>query len=120
MRPVIRIEGIGDCISFGDLIATNVAQAIEKETEQGAKAVRKRERQLAPIKTGMLRKSIVSRKGKYGITRMVRAKAPHAPLQEYGTRRGVKGKHFAERARRELLPGIQEKIRQAVQREVRR
>ena len=95
MRPAIRVTGIDQCVSFGDLISTNVSQAIEKETELGAKEVRKRERSLAPVKSGLLRKSIVNRKGKYGISRMVRAKAPHAPLQEYGTKRGVKGKHFA-------------------------
>ena len=120
MRPTIRVAGIDQCVSFGDLISTNVSQVIEKETERGAKAVRKRERELAPAKSGMLRKNIVNRKGKYGISRMVRAKAPHAPLQEYGTKRGVKGKHFAERARRELMPGIQEKLRTAVRNEVRR
>ena len=120
MQPAIRVSGIDQCVSFGDLICTNVSQVIEKETELGAKAVRKRERELAPVKSGLLRKSIVNRKGKYGISRMVRAKAPHAPLQEYGTKRGVNGKHFAERARRELLPGIQEKLRTAVRNEVRR
>ena len=120
MRPVIKVSGIDQCISFGDLITTNVSQAVEKETELGAKAVQKREKSLAPVKSGGLRKSIVNRKGKYGISRMVRAKAPHAPLQEYGTKRGVKGKHFAERARRELMPGIQEKIRDAVRNEVKR
>ena len=120
MRPVINVSGIDKCISFGDLITTNVSQAIEKETELGARQVQKREKSLAPVKSGLLRKSIVNRKGKYGISRMVRAKAPHAPLQEYGTKRGVKGKHFAERARRELMPGIQEKLRTAVRNEVRR
>ena len=118
MRPVINDSGIDKCISFGDLITTNVSQAIEKETELGAKEIQKRERSLAPVKSGLLRKSIVKRKGKYGISRMVRAKAPHAPLQEYGTQRGVKAKRFAERARRELVPGIQAKIRAAVKREV--
>ena len=120
MRPVIKVSGIDKCISFGDLITTNVSQAIEKETELGAKAVQKREKALAPVKSGLLRKSIVNRKGKYGISRMVRAKAPHAPLQEYGTKRGVKAKRFAQRARRELVPVIQEKIRAAVRNEVRR
>ena len=120
MRPVIKVSGIDQCISFGDLITTNVSQAIEKETELGAKAVQKREKSLAPVKSGGLRKSIVNRKGKYGISRMVRAKAPHAPLQEYGTKRGVKGKHFAERTRRELAPKIQEKIRETVRNEVKR
>ena len=120
MRPVINVSGIDKCISFGDLISTNVSQAIEKETELGARQVQKREKSLAPVKSGLLRKSIVNRKGKYGISRMIRAKAPHAPLQEYGTKRGVRGKHFAERARRELLPGIQEKLRTAVKNEVRR
>ena len=120
MRPTIMFTGINQCISFGVLISTNVSQAIEKESELGAKEIRKRERSLAPVKSGLLRKSIVNRKGKYGISRIVRAKAPHAPLQEYGTKRGVKGKHFAERARRELMPGIQEKIRLAVRNEVRR
>jgi len=120
MRPTIRVTGVDRCISFGDLISTNVSQVIEKETESGAKTVRKRERELAPVKSGLLRKSIVNRKGKYGISRMVRAKAPHAPLQEYGTKRGVKGKHFAGRTRRELLPGIREKLRAAVINEVRR
>ena len=95
MWPEIRVSGREQCISFDDLISTNVSQVIEKETELGAKAVRKRERELVPVKSGLLRKSIVNRKGKYGISRMVRAKAPHAPLQEYGTKRGVKGKHFA-------------------------
>ena len=118
MRPVINVSGIEKCISFGDLITTNVSQVIEKETELGAKEVQKREKSLAPVKSGGLRKSIVNRKGKYGISRMVRAKAPHAPLQEYGTKRGVKAKLFAERARRELVPGIQAKIRAAVKREV--
>ena len=120
MRPVINVSGIDKCISFGDLITTNVSQAIEKETELGAKAVQKKEKSLAPVKSGLLRKSIVNRKGKYGISRMVRAKVPNAPLQEYGTKRGVKGKHFAERARRELLPSIREKLRTAVRNEVRR
>ena len=118
MRPVIKVSGIDRCISFGDLITTNVSQAIEKETELGAKEIQKRERSLAPVKSGLLRKSIVNRKGKYGISRMVRAKAPHAPLQEYGTKRGVKAKRFAQRARSELEPGIQEKIRTAVRKEV--
>ena len=63
MRPAIRVTGIDQCVSFGDLISTNVSQAIEKETEQGAKEVRKRERELAPVKSGLLRKSIVNRKG---------------------------------------------------------
>ena len=118
MRPVIKVSGIDKCISFGDLITTNVSQAIEKETELGAKEIQKRERALAPVKSGLLRKSIVNRKGKYGISRMVRAKAPHAPLQEYGTKRGVKAKRFAQRARSELVPVIQEKIRTAVSNEV--
>ena len=120
MRPVIKVSGIDQCVSFGDLISTNVSQAIEKETELGAKEIQKRERALAPVKSGLLRKSIVNRKGKYGISRMVRAKAPHAPLQEYGTKRGVKAKRFAQRARSELVPVIQEKIRAAVRNEVRR
>ena len=120
MRPVIKVSGIDRCISFGDLITTNVSQAIEKETELGAKEIQKRERSLVPVKSGLLRKSIVNRKGKYGISRMVRAKAPHAPLQEYGTKRGVKAKRFAQRARSELVPVIQEKIRAAVRNEVRR
>ena len=120
MRPTIRVNGIDQCVSFGDLIFTNVSRAIEKEVELGAKEIRKRERSLAPVKSGLLRKSIVNRKGKYGISRMVRAKAPYAAMQEYGTKRGVKGKHFAERARRELLPGIQERIRTAVRNEVER
>ena len=118
MRPVIKVLGIDQCVSFGDLIATNVSQGIEKETELGAKEIQKRERSLAPVKSGGLRKSIVNRKGKYGISRMVRAKAPHAPLQEYGTKRGVRAKRFAQRARSELVPGIQEKIRTAVRNEV--
>ena len=118
MRPVINVSGIDKCISFGDLISTNVSQAIEKETELGARQVQKREKSLAPVKSGLLRKSIVNRKGKYGISRMVRAKAPHAPLQEYGTKRGVKAKRFAQRARSELVPVIQEKIRAAVRNEV--
>ena len=120
MLPLIKVEGIDKCISFGDLISSNVSQAIEKETELGAKEVQRREKTLAPVKSGLLRKSIVNRKGKYGISRMIRAKAPHAPLQEYGTKRGVKAKYFALRTRKELLPRIQERIKEAVREEVKR
>ena len=54
MRPVINVSGIDKCISFGDLISTNVSQAIEKETELGARQVQKREKSLAPVKSGLL------------------------------------------------------------------
>lgn len=118
MKIKLRVTGIDKCLKFGELITSNVSQAIEKETQAGAKEIQKREQALAPIKTGKLRKSIVNRKGKYGISRMVRAKAPHAPLQEYGTKRGVRAKYFAKRAREELLPSIKDKIRAAVKREV--
>ena len=114
----IRVKGIDKCLKFGDLICTNVSRRIERITDEGAKAIRQRERSLAPRKTGKLQKSIVTRKGKYGISKMVRAKAPHAPLQEFGTRRGVKAKYFAKRAKEELLPGVEAKIRAAVQQEV--
>lgn len=73
---------------------------------------------MAPVKTGLLRKSIINRKGKYGISRMVRAKAPHAPLQEFGTKRGVQPKYFAKRSKEQLLPEIEAKIREAVIKEV--
>ena len=120
MKPLIKVEGIDNCISYGDIVSTNVSQVIEKETVRGAKEIQMREKALAPVKSGLLRKSIVNRKGKYGISRMVRAKAPHAPLQEYGTKRGVKAKYFATRTRKELLPRIQERIKEAVRNEVKR
>ena len=120
MKPLIKVKGIDKCISFGELVTLNVSQAIEKETSLGAKEIQRREKALAPVKSGLLRKSIVNRKGKYGISRMVRAKAPHAPLQEYGTKRGVKAKYFATRTRKELLPRIQERIKEAVRNEVKR
>lgn len=120
MKPLIKVEGIDKSISFVDLISTRIGQRLENETATGAKEIQRREKMLAPVKSGYLRKSIVNRKGKYGTSRMVRAKAPHAPLQEYGTKRGVKAKHFAERTRKELLPRIQEKIRAAVSEEVKR
>ena len=120
MRPVIKVSGIDKCIGFGDVVCSNVSQVIEKEAERGSQEIKKRERSLAPVKSGQLRKSIVTRKGKYGISRMVRAKAPHAPLQEYGTRRGVKGRHFAEKTRQELVPVIEARLRAAVQKAVKR
>lgn len=118
MKPMIRLSGIDKTLTFGDVISRNISQEIQKETDGGARKIQRRERALAPVKTGSLRKSIVTRKGKYGITKMVRAKAPHAPLQEYGTKRGVIAKHFAQKAREELLPGIEAKIRATIQREV--
>lgn len=118
MRTTIRLAGVDKSLRFCDAISQNISRVIEKETEVGAREIRKREQALAPVKTGKLRKSIVTRKGKYGISKMVRAKAPHAPLQEYGTKRGVKAKRFAEKAREELLPGIEARIRAAVKREV--
>lgn len=120
MQPAIKVAGIDKCLKFGDLISGNVSQAIERVVAEGTKEIQKRERSLAPKKTGKLQRSIINRKGKYGISRMVRAKAPHAPLQEYGTKHGVKGKHFAEKARSELLPGIEAKLRAAVRQEVRK
>ena len=59
MKPKLRVTGIDKCLKFGELITSNVSQAIEKETQAGAKEIQKREQALAPIKTGKLRKSIV-------------------------------------------------------------
>ena len=118
MGVSVRVEGVDRCIGIMDMMSTNVVQAIEQEVDAGAKEMQQRERSLAPLKTGALRKSIINRKGKYGISRMVRAKAPHAPLQEFGTKRGVKPKYFAKRAKEQLLPGIEAKIREVVIKEV--
>lgn len=120
MGVSVRVEGLDRCIGILDMLSTHVVQAIEKEVDAGAKEMQNRERSLAPVKTGLLRKNIIIRKGKYGITKMVRAKAPHAPLQEFGTKRGVKPQYFAKRTEEQLRPGIEAKIREAVIREVRR
>lgn len=120
MRINIRVNGIDRAVRIGDLISSNVARAIEQEVDAGSKEMRTRERSLAPKKTGKLRRSIVIRRGRYGISKMVRAKAPHAPLQEFGTRRGVVAKHFAERAKNELTPVIESRLRAAIAREVER
>lgn len=120
MGVSVRVEGVGRCIGLLDMISTDVVQAIQNEVDAGAQEMQQRERSLAPLKTGALRKSIIHRKGKYGISRMVRAKAPHAPLQEFGTKRGIKPQYFAKRSEEQLLPGIEAKIRAAVIQEVER
>lgn len=118
MKVKISVNGIDRAISFGDLIVSNVAQAIEREVDRGAKEVRDMERSLAPKKTGGLVRGIGIRRGKYGISKMVRAKAPHSHLQEYGTKRGVTAKKFSERTRQAKASVIEARIRAAIAREV--
>lgn len=129
---VVRVEGTATTIRYLEMVTTRVNTAIQAEAKQGAIEIRNRERTLAPVMQkakkgakwqgkkgpGYLRRSIVAQQGKLGITEMVRAKAPHSHFQEYGTSRGVKGQHFAEQARNELLSGIQQRILMAAAREV--
>jgi len=118
MKIKISVNGIDRAISFGDLIVSNVAQAIEREVDRGAKEIRDMERSLAPKKTGTLIRGIGIRKGKYGISKMVRARAPHSHFQEYGTKRGVTAKKFSARTRQAMVPVVEDRIRAAVAREV--
>lgn len=119
MKVKISVNGIDRAIGFGDLIVSNVAQAIEREVDQGAKETRDMERGLAPVgKTKRLQRGIGIRKGKYGISKMVRAKAPHSHFQEYGTKRGVTAKKFSGRTRQAKVPIIEARIRAAIAREV--
>lgn len=48
----------------------------------------------APFKTGNLRKSIGSKVEPVGVNAQIRARAPHAHLVEWGTKRGTKPTHF--------------------------
>lgn len=141
----VRVEGVENLIRQFDVVKANVARGIQDAADSGAKQVRDKARAAAPIRgtdaerkadrslrrkfgaskglfkgkaPGLLRRRIVIRKGRQGIVNMVQAKAPHAHLQEYGTKRGVKARHFMEKAKDELLPGIQRDIIAAVGREV--
>ncbi len=128
----IRVDGVDYVIGYMDMVQANMTGAILTTAEEGAKAIRDRARSMAPVRQGgkknggkgkgkgpgYLRRKIVVKKGKYGITFMVQAKAPHAPLQEFGTKRGVKKKLFMERAEEELLPVVQSSIITAAGKEV--
>ncbi|MDR3591580.1 MAG: HK97 gp10 family phage protein [Negativicutes bacterium] len=132
MKITLSLSGVDQAITVGNVIATRVTEAIQKAVDEGAKDVQKREQELAPIMQkpkkgaywqgskgpGYLRRSIVIQKGKYGITKMVRAKAPHAHFQEFGTARGVKPLYFAQRAKDQVLPWVEANIRASIEREV--
>lgn len=115
-----RVVGLDSTSAKLSSIVRGVSAAIDKQIDIGARAIQRRARSLAPKKTGELARKISVQRGRYGITKMVRAKAPHSPLQEFGTKRGVTAKKFMKRAEDELLPGIQARIMAAVKGEVER
>lgn len=116
----IRVEGMQRTLSRFDLVARGVSQVIDETSKEGAKLVQARAKELTPKKTGKLRKSIKTRKGKYGITHLVRPRSNIAHLQEYGTKKGVKPKRFMQKAREQIVPGVQREILRKVEQAVRR
>jgi len=115
----IKVEGLDKTLSHFDLVARNVSEAIEQTAKEGAVEAQARARELAPQKTGRLRKSIKMKRGRYGLTYLVRPRSPVAHLQEYGTKRGVKPKWYMRRTRDKIVPGVQRKILSKVERAVR-
>ena len=119
-KLTLRVEGMQRTLSHFDLMAHGVSQVIDEKSKEGAKKVQIRAKELAPKKTGKLRKSIKNRKGKYGITHIVRPRSTVAHLQEYGTKKGIKSERFMQKAREQIVPGVQRdilsKVEQAVSR----
>ena len=119
-KLTLRVEGMQRTLSHFDLMAHGVSQVIDETSKEGAKKVQIRAKELAPKKTGKLRKSIKNRKGKYGITHIVRPRSNIAHLQEYGTKKGIKSKRFMQKAREQIVPGVQRDILRKVEQAVRR
>lgn len=115
----VRAEGMERTLSHFDVVAKSVSKVIEETAKEGAKQVQARAKELAPKKSGKLRKSVKIRRGRYGITRLVRPRSSIAHLQEYGTKKGVTAKCFMQRTREQIVPGVQRKILAEVERAVR-
>jgi HK97 gp10 family phage protein len=116
----LQADGLNHVLSHFDVVANNVTRVIEETAKEGAKLVQRRARELAPKKSGKLRRSIRIRRGKRGITQLVRPRSFMAHFQEYGTQKGVPAKWFMKKAREEILPEVERQILAKVEEEIRR
>lgn len=115
---VIKVEGLDITLKNFGLMTPKVRVAAFKAAEKGAKLIQKRARELAPKRTGDLKKRIRVRTAKIGLGKFTYGAAPHTHLQEFGTRQGVKAKHFMQKAADnsdiEVLMMIEHAVRKAV------
>jgi HK97 gp10 family phage protein len=116
----LQADGLNQVLSHFDVVASNVTRVIDETTKEGAKLVQRRARELAPKKTGKLRRSIRIRRGKRGITRLVRPRSFMAHFQEYGTQNGVPAKRFMQKTQEQIMPEVERQILAKVEQELRR
>lgn len=114
MSTEIKVEGLSKTVSKVEEMKIASSEVVQKETREGANLIRKRARQLAPRKTGQLRKSIRVKKCKTQDGYLVKPYWYVARFQEYGTKRGTPALHFMQRTREELMPQINENIMKAI------
>lgn len=116
----LQVDGLSRTLSHFDVVANNVSKVIDETSKEGAKLMQARAKELAPKKSGKLKRSIKTRRGRRGITHLVRPRSSIAHFQEYGTRKGAQAKRFMQKAREQIVPGVQRQILIKVEQEIRR
>lgn len=114
MSSSIKVDSLEKTLSMLDRMKVESSDVVQKETRAGANEIRKRARQLAPKRTGKLRKSIKAKRCKTKDGYLVKPYYYVARFQEYGTKRGTPAVGFMKQTREELLPKIQERIMTAI------
>jgi HK97 gp10 family phage protein len=84
-----------------DRIRAGLPEAIERGIERGANLIADLARQLAPEKTGDLKRSIEVQDGAHALARRVVAGMPYAAFVEFGTRES-EAQPYLTPARREI------------------
>lgn len=118
MSSQIKVDGLEITISKIDEMRLALDDTVQKEAKAGANEIRKVARKRAPKRTGALRRSIKVKRCKTKDGYFVKAYSYLAHFHEYGTKRGIKAKHFMKKTRDELMPKIQQNILRAIGRVV--
>ena len=115
----IKVDGVDRVISMFDIVSTDMAQRLLETEKKLASALRDEARSRAPVKSGLLRRKITFKEGRYGIAVLVMAKAPHSHFHEFGTARGVKPVGYMAKAHDSMAAEIDRQLAEAVDNAVR-
>ena len=110
-NTTLTVEGLTKTLGRIKTVRLAMSDVLDKSTKEGARKIQKAAKKKAPKDTGRLRKSIKVKKMKKGaVGYFVKPYSYIAHFHEYGTKKGIKPKHFMKESREEVLPEVQEDI----------
>lgn len=110
-NTTLTVEGLTKTLGRIKTVRLAMSDVLDKSTKEGARKIQKAAKKKAPKDTGRLRKSIkVKKMKKGGVGYFVKPYSYIANFHEYGTKKGIKPKHFMKESREEVMPEVQEDI----------